>query len=138
MSGACAMEAKDAKRDGQLADFHGLLQRLQRRPKRAILGEVANCVPVLTPLVTKCCGARLADVFSRMDSGETRTIACSSVVQHSLRAGNIVPGLATRAEVIPTRFRERRNGSLHVHGRCLSRPYGITTNTVRAFGFLRL
>ena len=40
--------------------------------------EVANCLPVLTPLVAKCYGTRPADVLFRVDSGETRTIACSS------------------------------------------------------------
>ncbi|CAN0455478.1 unnamed protein product [Laminaria digitata] len=48
--------------------------------RTAVLEEVPNCVPALTPLVAKCYGTRPADVFFRMDSGETRTIACSSGV----------------------------------------------------------
>ncbi|CAN0286361.1 unnamed protein product, partial [Laminaria digitata] len=49
--------------------------------RTAVLEEVANCVPALTPLVSKCYGTRPVDVFFRMGSGETRTIACSSGVQ---------------------------------------------------------
>ena len=45
--------------------------------RTAVLAEVANCVPALTPFVAKCYGTRLADVFFRMDSEETRTIPCS-------------------------------------------------------------
>ena len=48
--------------------------------RKAVLAEAANCVPALTPFVAKCYGTRPADVFFRMDSGETRTIACSSGV----------------------------------------------------------
>ncbi|CAN0409807.1 unnamed protein product, partial [Laminaria digitata] len=52
--------------------------------RTSVLEEVANCVPALTPSVAKCYGTRPcspADVFFRMDSEETRTIACSSGVQ---------------------------------------------------------
>ena len=49
--------------------------------KTAVLEEVEKWVPALTPLVAKCYGTVPADVFSRMDSGETRTVACSSGVQ---------------------------------------------------------
>ena len=37
--------------------------------RTAVLAEVTNCVPALTPLVSKCYGTRPAAVFSRMDSG---------------------------------------------------------------------
>ncbi|CAN0588491.1 unnamed protein product, partial [Laminaria digitata] len=49
--------------------------------RTVVLEEVANCVPALTPLVSKCYATSPADVFFRMDSGETRTIACSSGAQ---------------------------------------------------------
>lgn len=49
--------------------------------RTAVLAEVANCVPALTALVVKCSGTRPAAVFIRIDSGETKTIACSSGVQ---------------------------------------------------------
>ena len=49
--------------------------------RAAVLAEAANCVPVLTTLVANYYGTRSADIFSRKDSGETRTIACSSGVQ---------------------------------------------------------
>ena len=49
--------------------------------RTAVLEEVGNYLPALTPLVAKCYGIRPADVFFRMHSGETRTIACSSGVQ---------------------------------------------------------
>ena len=43
-----------------------------------MLADMANCVPALTPLLAKCYGTRPADVFLRMNTRETRTIACSS------------------------------------------------------------
>ena len=49
--------------------------------RKAVLAEAANCVPALTPFVAKCYGTRPADVFFRMDSGDSRTITCSSGVQ---------------------------------------------------------
>ena len=49
--------------------------------RTAVLAEVANFVPALTPLGAMCYGTRPADVFFRMDSGETRTIACSIGVE---------------------------------------------------------
>ncbi|CAN0448122.1 unnamed protein product, partial [Laminaria digitata] len=64
--------------------------------RTAVLEEVANCVPALTPLVAKCCGTRPADVFFRMDSGETRTIACSSDVQQGDPMGPAMFCLALR------------------------------------------
>ena len=42
--------------------------------RTAVLAEVSNCVPALTPFVAKCYDTRPADVFFRMNSGETRTI----------------------------------------------------------------
>ncbi|CAN0523670.1 unnamed protein product, partial [Laminaria digitata] len=49
--------------------------------RTAVLEEVANCAPALTLLVAKCYGTQPADVFFRMDSGQTRMIACFSCVQ---------------------------------------------------------
>ena len=46
--------------------------------RTTVLEEVAKFLPALTPLVAKCYGTRPADVFFRMDSGKTRTIACIS------------------------------------------------------------
>ncbi|CAN0492541.1 unnamed protein product, partial [Laminaria digitata] len=60
-----------------LADCSNAFNTVKRT---AVLEEVANCVPALTPLVSKCYGTRPADVVFRMDSGETRTITCSSGV----------------------------------------------------------
>ena len=51
--------------------------------RTVVFGEVANCVPALTPFVAKCYGTRLADVFFRMDSEETRTIPCSCLLYTS-------------------------------------------------------
>ena len=45
-----------------------------------MLAEVANFVPALTQIVAKRYGTRPADMFFRMDSVETRTIACASGV----------------------------------------------------------
>ena len=60
-----------------LTDVYNAFKTVRRT---AVLAEVANCAPALTPPVAKCYGARPADMFFRMDSGETRTIACSSGV----------------------------------------------------------
>ena len=62
--------------------------------RKAVLGEAANCVPALTLFVTKCYGTRLADVFFRMESEETRTIACSNGVQQGHPMGPAVFCLA--------------------------------------------
>ena len=64
--------------------------------RRAVLAEVANCVPAFTPSVIKCSGARPSGVFLRMDSGETRTIACSSGVQQGGPTGPSMLCLALR------------------------------------------
>ena len=69
-----------------------------------MLAEVANCVPALTPFVAKRYGTRPADVFFRMDSGETRTIPCSSGVQQGDPMGPEMFCLALRPGLM--RFRE--------------------------------
>ena len=46
--------------------------------RKAVLAGVAKRVPALTTLVANCYGTRPADVMFRTDSGENRTIACSS------------------------------------------------------------
>ena len=91
-----------------------------------MLAEVANCVPALTSLVAKCYGTRPADVFFQMDSGETRTIACSSGVQQGDPMAPAMFCLALRPGLkgFRERARGRRGGSLRVHRRCPSRPYG--------------
>ena len=61
-----------------------------------MLAEIANCEPALTPLVATCYGTRSADMFFRMGSGETRTIACSSVVQQGGPMGQTMFCLALR------------------------------------------
>ncbi|CAN0595732.1 unnamed protein product, partial [Laminaria digitata] len=76
--------------------------------RTAVLEEVANCVPALTPLVFKCYGIRPADVFSRMDSRETRTIACSSGVQQGDPMGPAMFCLALRPGL--KRFRQEFEG----------------------------
>ena len=49
--------------------------------RTAVVAEAANYVAALTPFAAKCSGTRPTDVIFRMDSGETRTIVCSSGVQ---------------------------------------------------------
>ena len=46
-----------------------------------VLAEVVNCASAFMPFVAKCYDTRPADVFCRVDSGETRMIPCSSSVQ---------------------------------------------------------
>ncbi|CAN0580759.1 unnamed protein product [Laminaria digitata] len=76
--------------------------------RTAVLEEVANCVPALTPLVSKCNGTRPAGVFFRMDSGETRTIACSSGVQQGDPMGPAMFCLALQPGL--KRFRQELEG----------------------------
>ena len=92
----------------------------------AVLAEAANFVPALTPLAAKCYSIALTDAFFRMDSGKTRTTACSSGVQRGdpMDPAMFFPGVATGAEAFQREVRGRRIESLRVHGRCLSRPYG--------------
>lgn len=49
--------------------------------RSALLAEMATCVPALKQFVAKCYCARAADTRFRMDSGESRTIACFRGVQ---------------------------------------------------------
>ena len=92
-------------------------------------------MPALTPLVAKCYGTRPADVFFRMDSGETRTIARPSGVHlgDPMEPANILPGVATEAEAFE---REGVEVFAYMDGVSLGLTW-ITANTVRAFAFLR-
>ena len=90
-----------------------------------MLAEVGNCVPALTPFVAKCHGTRPADVFFRMDSGETSTIPCSSGVQQGDPMEPAMFYLALRPGL--KRFREefKREGmEAFAYIDCLSGPYG--------------
>ncbi|CAN0389470.1 unnamed protein product, partial [Laminaria digitata] len=107
--------------------------------RTAVLEEVANCVPALTPFVSKCYGTRPADVFFRMDTGESRTIACSSGVQKGDPMGPTMFCLALRPGL--KRFRQEFEGEgveafAYMDYVSLGLT-GITANTVRAFAFLR-
>ncbi|CAN0546862.1 unnamed protein product, partial [Laminaria digitata] len=70
--------------------------------RTAVLEEVANC------LLSKCYGTRPADVFFRMDTGETRTIACSSGVQQGDPMGPAMFCLVLRPGL--KRFRQEFEG----------------------------
>ncbi|CAM9349249.1 unnamed protein product, partial [Laminaria digitata] len=79
--------------------------------RTAVLEEVANCVPSLMPSVAKCYGTipcSPADVFFRVDSEETRTIACSSGVQQGDPMGPAIFCLALRPGL--KRFRQEFEG----------------------------
>ena len=96
-------------------------------------------MPALTWLVTKCYGTTPADVFFRIDSGETRPIACSSGVQ---QGDPIVPAmfcLALRPALM--RFREEleeEGAEVFAYMNDVSLGLmGVTANTARAFAFLR-
>ena len=103
-----------------------------------MLSEAANCVPALTPFVAKSYGTRPADVFFRMDSGETRTIACSSGVQQG-DPGPAMICLALRPGL--KRFREDFEGEgVEAYAYMDDVSLGlkrITADTVRAFAFMR-
>ena len=94
--------------------------------RTAELAEVANCVPALALLVAKCYGTRPADVFFpdglRGDQDNCLLQRCPAGGPHG--AGNVLSGVATRAESFPRGVRGRRSRSLLILGRCLSRPYG--------------
>lgn len=109
-------------RDKKLA--RDLLSTVKRT---AMLAEVANCVPALTPLVAKSYDTRPADVLFRMVSMETKTIACSRSAQQGDPMRPAMFCLALRP--VLKRFREEfegeRSGNLRIngrYGRCLSRP----------------
>ncbi|CAN0489423.1 unnamed protein product, partial [Laminaria digitata] len=110
--------------------------------RTSVLKEVANCVPALTPSVAKCYGTRPcspADVLFRMDSEETRTIACSSGVQQGDPMGPAMFCLALRPGL--KRLRQEFEGEgveafAYMDDISLG-LMGITANTVRAFAFLR-
>ena len=107
--------------------------------RTVVLEEVANCVPAFTPLVAKCCGTRPVDVFSRMDSGGTRTIVCSSDVQQGDPMGPGMFCLALRPGL--KRFRQESEiegveAFAYIDDVSLGLTR-ITANTVRAFVFLR-
>ncbi|CAN0279508.1 unnamed protein product, partial [Laminaria digitata] len=75
---------------------------------KEVLAEVTDCVPALTPFVAKCYGTRPDDVFFRMDSGETRTIACSGGVEEEDPTGPAIFWLALRLGL--KRFRQEFEG----------------------------
>ena len=107
--------------------------------RKAVLAEAANCVSALTPFLAKCYGTRPADVFFRMDSGETRTIACSSGVQQGDSMGPAMLCLALRPGL--KRSREEFEGEgveacAYMDDVSLGLTR-ITADTVRAFAFLR-
>ena len=96
-------------------------------------------MPALTLFWAKCYGTRPAGVFFRMDSGETRTIACSSGVQQGDLMEPAMFCLALRLEL--KRFREEfeREG-VEAFAYMDDVSLGlmrITADTVRAFAFLR-
>ena len=102
-----------------------------------MLAEAANCVPALTPFVAKCYGTRPVDVFFRMDSGETKTIVCSSGVQQGDPTGPAVFCLALRPGL--KRFREDFERGVEAFSYMDDVSLGlmrITADTVRAFAFL--
>ena len=107
--------------------------------RTAVLEEVAKCVPALTPLVAKCYGTRPVDVFFRMDSGETKTIACSYGVQQGGPMGPAMFCLALRPGL--KRFRqefetEEVEAFAYMDDVFLGLTE-VTANTIRAFAFLR-
>ena len=96
-------------------------------------------MPALTPFVVKCYGARPADVFFRTDSGETRTIACSSGVRQGDPIGPAIFCLALRPGLKRSREEFEREG-VEAFAYMDDVSLGlmrITAGTVRAFAFLR-
>ena len=104
-----------------------------------MLAEMANCVPTITPLAAKCYGTKPADVFFRVDSGKTRTTTCSSGVKQGGPMGSVMFCLALRLGL--KRFREEFEGEgVEAFAYMDDVPLGlmgVTTNTARAFAFLR-
>ena len=103
-----------------------------------MLAGVANWVPVFKPFVAKRYRTQPADVFFRMDSGETRTIASSSGVQQRDPMGPAMFCLALQPGL--KRFREEIEGEVETSAYMNDVSVGllrITANTIRAFAFLR-
>ena len=99
---------------------------------------MANYVPALTPRMATCCGPRTADLCTRMDSGDTRAIACSSGVQPGGGMGPATFCLAVRPGL--KRFREEFEGEgVEAFAYMDDVSLGLmefTANTVRASAFL--
>ena len=101
-----------------------------------MLAKVADCVPALTPFGAKGYGTRPADVFFRMDSGETRTIACSNGAQQGDPMGPAMFCLALRPglSVSGRNSREKEWKPSRTWTMSLSLGLmGMTPNTIRAF-----
>ena len=95
--------------------------------RTVVLAEMANCLPALMPLLVNFLGHKTSSgVFFRMDSGETRTIACSCSIQHGdpMKPATFYPGTATGAEAFQRGAETGRSGNLRVHERRFSQPYG--------------
>ena len=105
----------------------------------AVNVEMANCVAALTPLGAKGHGARPADIFFRMDSGETRMIACSSDFQQEDPMRSAMFCLVLRPGL--KRFQEEFEGEgMEVFAYMDDDFLGLmeaTAITVGAFSFLR-
>ncbi|CAN0525003.1 unnamed protein product, partial [Laminaria digitata] len=116
-----------------LTDFSNAFNTV-KKDGGARRGGKLRCVPALTPLVSKCYGTRPADVFFRMDSGETRTIACSSGVQQGDPMGSSMFCLALRPGL--KRFRQEFEGEgVEAFADMSDVSLGLTgttANTVRA------
>ena len=94
--------------------------------RTAVLEEVANCVPALTPFVAQYYGTRPADVFfpDGLGGDQDDRLLQRCPARGSYGTSNVLPGVAAGAEMISAGNRGRRGGGLRVHGRCLSRPNG--------------
>ena len=90
--------------------------------RTAVLEEMAKCIPALKPLVAKCLDHPTCfPGWTQRDQDDRWLQRCPARGPHG--TSNVLPGVTTGAEAIPAGIRERRSGSLRVHGRCLSRPY---------------
>ena len=120
---------------GNLLVFMGCPNAFNMVKKTGVLKEVEKFVPALTLLVAKSYGTRPAHVFSRIDSGEARTIACSSSTQKGDPMGPAMFCLALRPGV--NRFREEFEAEgVEAFAYVDDVPFGligIMANTVRAF-----
>ena len=113
-----------------LTDCSNAFSIVKRTP---VLEDVVNCVPTLTPSVAKCYRTRPADLSFRMDSGETRTIACSSGVQVGDPMEPAMFCLALQPGLKRFRQESEREG-VKAFAYMDDRPLGltgITANTVR-------
>ena len=93
--------------------------------RTVVFGEVANCVPALTPFVAKFYGSARGPVLSGgLGGNQSNPLIQRCPTRRPHGTGNVLSCFATRAKAFHGGLRERRSGRFRIDGRCFSSPYG--------------